>query len=317
VASHVQGFRQIVLSRKEAPMPFTLRQLDTTRSFIRQVSCDALATVIPPDAIDQALAATGTREHRCRRLSLHAIVMLVVAMNLWTHAAIPTVFRHLVRGLRWLWPTDVAVPRSSAFVYRRYQLGARPLAWLFRTRCRPLATARTPDAFLFGLHLMAIDGTTENLPDTPANARTFGYPHNGHGDGPFPQAQIVYLVECGTHAIVDAGIWPIRTHERVGGHRLLRSVGPGMLVMADRGFHSYRMVAATLARGAHLLVRLSTLSNPPVLEPLADGSQLGLNARPPETWQRTFVLFDVCLSRWRTNVSLAPIQNSSSKIPVR
>jgi len=197
-----------------------------------------------------------------------------VAMNLWTHAAIPTVFRHLVRGLRWLWPTDVPIPRSSAFVYRRYQLGARPLAWLFRTRCRPLATARTPGAMLFGLRLMAIDGMVENLPDTPANAEVFGYPHNGHGDGPFPQAQIVYLIECGTHAIVDAGIWPIRTHERVGGHRLLRSVDPGMLVTADRGFHSYRMVAAILARGAQLLIRLSTVVHAPVLETLADGSQL-------------------------------------------
>lgn len=34
--------------------------------------------------------------------------------------------------------------------------------------------ARTPGAFLFGLRLMAVDGTTEMVPDTPENA-LFGY----------------------------------------------------------------------------------------------------------------------------------------------
>ena len=38
---------------------------------------------------------------------------------------------------------------------------------LFRRICRPIATEETPGAFLFGLRLMAIDGTREDLADTP------------------------------------------------------------------------------------------------------------------------------------------------------
>ena len=53
---------------------------------------------------------------------------------------------------------------------------------------------------------------------------------------PSRKCKAVYLAECGTHAIVDAGFWPCHTSERVGGLRMLRSLGPGMLVMWDTGF---------------------------------------------------------------------------------
>ncbi len=106
-------------------------------------------------------------------------------------------------------------------------------------------------------------------------------PYNAQGGGALPQAQIVYLVECGTHAIVDAGIWPYATHERVGSRRMLRSVGPGMLVLWDRGLHGYYMLAETLARGAHVLARLSIATNPPVLKTLSDGTEL-VSIKPPK-----------------------------------
>jgi hypothetical protein len=127
---------------------------------------------------------------------------------------------------------------------------------------------------------MAIDGTVANLPDTPENARHFGRPQNAQGGGALPQAQIVYLVECGTHAIVDAGIWPYATHERVGSRRMLRSVGPGMLVLWDRGLHSYHMLTAAIACGADVLARLSTSTTPTVIKTLTDGTQLVV-IRPP------------------------------------
>jgi hypothetical protein len=103
---------------------------------------------------------------------------------------------------------------------------------------------------------MAIDGTVEDVADTPANVAVFGRHHADRGDSAFPQVQGVYLVECGTHAIVDAGFWPCHTSERQGGFRMLRSVGPGMLVMWDRGFHDFDMVAQAHATGAHVLARV-------------------------------------------------------------
>jgi hypothetical protein len=169
---------------------------------------------------------------------------------------------------------SIKLPSDSAIAYRRAQLGARPLVALFKQLCRPLASPDTQGAFLFGLRLMALDGTTEDVPDTPANAAAFGRHSSSRGASAFPQVQAVYLVECGTHAVLDCGFWPCHTSERIGGKRLLRSVSKGMLLMWDRGFHDFDMIVAARKRGAHVLGRLPAHVKPQPLRTLPDGSLL-------------------------------------------
>jgi hypothetical protein len=84
----------------------------------------------------------------------------------------------------------------------------------------------------------------------------------------------VYLIECGTHVVTNAGFWPCHTSERIGGFRLLRSVRRGMLVMWDRGFHDFDMVVAVRQRKAHVLSRLLAHVKPVPLRTLPDGSLL-------------------------------------------
>ena len=47
---------------------------------------------------------------------------------------------------------------------------------------RRIATAETPGAFLGRLPVMAVDATVLDVPDTPANARVFGYPGSRRGN---------------------------------------------------------------------------------------------------------------------------------------
>ena len=256
-------------------MPFTVRQFEQEDNFCQQVSLDAFQQVIPPTQVEAVLATYGPVGTRVRRLTPQAIVWLIIVMHVFSRSSLAHVFHHLVRGLRFLWPDPLyQLPGDAALSYRRYQLGAKPLAALFHAICRPLATPATTGAFLFGLRLMAIDGTTEDVADTPENARAFGRHQVARGKTAFPQLKGVYLVECGTHAIVDAGFWPIHCSERTGGLRLLRSVGAGMLVMWDRGFHSFEMIVATLARGAACVGRLPAHVHPQVVRRLPDGSFL-------------------------------------------
>ena len=119
------------------------------------------------------------------------------------------------------------------------------------------------------------------MPDTGANAAVFGRHQSDRGPSAFSQVQGVYLVECGTHAIVDVGFWPYHTSERVGGFRLLRSVKPGMLLMWNRGFHDYDMVAQVQQRGVHVLSRLPAHVKPEVVP---DGSYLAY--LKPSDYQR-------------------------------
>jgi hypothetical protein len=256
-------------------MGYRIREVTAEDKFSRALSMEALARAIPQATITTVLGELDAEAVRERKLTMTAVVLVLIAMNLATHLPIDAVLRHLGRGLRFIWPDpEIALPGKSALSYRRYQLGARPLVALFQRVCQPLTTPATPGAYLFGLRLMAIDGTVEDVPDTPANARAFGRHSGGRGQSAFPQVLGVYLVECGSHAVVDAGFWPCQTSERVGGHRLLRAVGPGMLVMWDRNFHSYDMVAAARRRGAQVLGRLPAGVQPTPVRPLADGSQL-------------------------------------------
>jgi len=256
-------------------MPFTLRQLTPSDNFCQHLSLDAFQQVISSVQIEAALAAFGPAKTRNRRLTPGAVMWLVIAMHLFSDASLAHVFGRLVRGLRFLWPDPCyRLPGDAALSYRRYQLGAKPLVALFQAICKPMATLQTKGAFLFGLRLMAIDGTVEDVADTQENARTFGRHSGDRGEGAFPQIQGVYLVECGTHAIVDAGFWPRKSSQRTGGLRLLRSVCPGMLGMWDRGFHSFQMVTRTLAQGAHCLGRLPAQAHPQLVRRLSDGSSL-------------------------------------------
>jgi hypothetical protein len=267
-------------------MPFTLRQFEQEDNFCQQVSLDAFQQVIPPTQVEAVLATYGPVGTRVRHLTPRAIVWLIIAMHLFSRSSLAHVFQHLIRGLRFLWPDPLyQLPGDAALSYRRYQLGAKPLVALFHAICRPMATPQTPGAFLFGLRLMAIDGTTEDVADTPENAQAFGRQKTPRGQSAFPQLKGVYLVECGTHAIVDAGFWPIHRSERTGGLRVLRSVGAGMLVMWDRGFHSCEMILATLARGAACVGRLPAHVRPQVVRRLSDGSFLAY-LRPSDYHER-------------------------------
>jgi hypothetical protein len=256
-------------------MGFMIREIDTDCTFSSAVTVDALRQALPPEAITQVIAQEGVGEIRQRRLTMVVVIWLVIALHLYPTVSISGVLRKLVRGLRFIWPDpSISLPTDSALAYRRSQLGGRPLVALFKQVCQPIATEHTQGAWLFGLRAMALDGTTEDLPDTPANAAAFGRHSTTRGTSAFPQVQGVYLVECGTHAVVDAGFWPCHTSERVGGFRMLRSVRRGMLLMWDRGFHDFAMVVAVRQRKAHVLSRLPAHVKPVPLRTLPDGSVL-------------------------------------------
>ena len=256
-------------------MALMIRQIAERDPLDTHLCLDALAQVFPPATVATVLAECRATEERTRKLPALVTLVFCIAMNLYAADDLAHVFRRLVAGLRWLWPDPSGLRVSKgALCQARYRLGARPLALLFRRVCRPLATPATPGAFLFGLRLMALDGTTLDVPDTPANVRAFGRQTAPRGTCAWPRVQLVALSECGTHAICDAGVWPWDADERTAGRRLLRSVGRGVLLLWDRGFHSCTTIAATRARGAHFLGRLPATDKPRPVRVLADATQL-------------------------------------------
>ena len=224
------------------------------------------------------LFSNPSQHQRERALPTPLVVALVIALNIWAQDSIVDVLKNLVTGLSQQWirlGQRWRVPSKSSISEALQRVGPQVMSRLFHRLARPLATPETSGAFLGGLRLMAVDGSVFDLPDTQENARVFGYPGSRRGTrAAFPKARLVFLVEAGTHLFCDALISPYRRHERVQVRRLLRSLTPGMLLMWDRGLHSFRMVHETLATGAHYLGRVPANVKFEVVKPLEDGSYL-------------------------------------------
>ena len=238
----------------------------------------AVEAAIPPDAIAEAIGKTDSVEERQRKLPSQLVVCLVIAMSLWSSDSMQTVLKKLVNGLSTQWIRLAQywrVPSSSSISEARQRIGCQVMSQLFHQVVRPLATRQTPGAFLGGLRVMAVDGTVFDVPDTEANARVFGYPGSRRGTrAAFPKVRLVLLVEAGTHLIVDALMCPYHMGERVRVKKLLRSVTLGMLLMWDRGLHSYAIVNATIAQGCDYLGRVPANVKFEVVQVLDDGSYL-------------------------------------------
>jgi hypothetical protein len=222
------------------------------------VLLEALSTRIPPQRIEAVLEAAGRRERRVRRLPAVAVVWLVIALGIWSEASIPTIWRRLVGTLRSLF---LAIDRQpppvkSAFSQARQRLGPAPLRRLFRQTAGPLADPQTIGAFYKGMRMNVIDGVHLDVPDTAANAAAFGRPSTRReGEsvaGGYPQILVVYLNEAGTHGIQEALIRRATDGEQPAAHALLGQVAGGDLVLWDKGFYSYSLLADAMRRGLEI-----------------------------------------------------------------
>jgi len=238
----------------------------------------AIEVAIPATSIQQAIAKTKAEEDRHRSLPAQLVVCLIIAMSLWSRDSMRDVLKNLIDGLSEAWVKIGKYwrfPCKSAITQARQRLGAGVMRHLFHQLVRPMATSETVGAFLNGLRIVVIDGTCLDTPDSYENARVFGRPGSRPGTrAAFPKVRLVILVEAGTHLIFDALMCPYRIGERVRSLKLLRSVRSGMLLMWDRGLHSYAMVQATVSKGCNYLGRIPANVKFLNEEALNDGSYL-------------------------------------------
>jgi hypothetical protein len=240
------------------------------------ISIGVLSRTYPPELVDRVVAECGRAERRTRLLPARVMVYYAMALALFSSSSYEEVMRNLVEGLDWSsgWRRPWTVPSQVAITKARARLGSEPVRALYERVACPLATKGAPGAFCGDLRLMAIDGTTLDLADTFANEAEFGRPGSARGEGraAFPQLRAVGLAECGTHAIVDCRLGPIKAGEGTLASTLWESLEPGMLLLADRGFWSFKAWQAARSSGAELLWRVRKNLILAVDEVLCDGS---------------------------------------------
>jgi len=201
-------------------------------------------------------------------------------MALYSEGSYEDVLSQLTDGLSWAsgWQERYRPPSKSAIFQARARLGSGPLAALFERVARPIGGEQAPGVWLAGRRLVAVDGTCVDVADTTANAEHFGRPGVNKGEqAAFPQARVVALAECGTHAVFAAEIGRYSQSEATLTGPLLDRLEAGMLLTADRGFFSYALWRKAIGTGAGLLWRVRTDKTGPKpshVEDLPDGSWL-------------------------------------------
>ena len=239
------------------------------------ISLGVLASSVPRDVVDDAIAVTGRGARRAGgKLPPHVMVYLVMALALFADEDYAEVAARLGGALRgWGCWDQGWDPAPGAITQARQRLGPEPVAEVFRQVAVPVAGLDTAGAFLGPWRLMPVDGMEWDVPDTAANRAAFGV--SGGERAAFPKIRVVTVAECGSHAAVLAAAGPAAgkgSGEKSLARRLYPRLEQDWLLIADRGFCCFADWRAAAGTGAALLWRAPADARLPVLEMLPDGS---------------------------------------------
>jgi hypothetical protein len=252
-----------------------------------RIGVGVLTAAFPPELVDLAVEEWDVRERRHRMLPARVMAYYAMAYAMFSGDGYTEVWNKLLGGLAWAkryrQRRQVGMqPTTAALTKARARLGWESMAAILDAPTTRLAldAAAAPWAYFHGLRVLAADGFTMNVARTPATVAAFGVPGNGGGKGPYPQVRVVALAETGTGSLQGVQVGPLTDGEQTMARRLWPRLGPGDVVVADRGFLSYADLAAIIASGAHAVLRVKADTDLPVLRVADDGSWVSRIADP-------------------------------------
>jgi hypothetical protein len=262
------------------------------------ISLGVLASSVPRDVVDDAIAAAGKGARRAGgKLPPHVMVYFVMALALFADDDYEEVAARLAETLRgWGGGDQAWDPTPGGITQARQRLGPEPVAEVFSQVAVPVADLDTIGAFLGPWRLMSVDGMEWDVPDTGRNRAFFGSSGTGGDDqAAFPKIRVVTVSECGSHAPVLAAMGPAAA-KGSGEQSLARELYPDLeedwLLIADRNFYNWRDWLAAAGTGAALLWRVKSSLLLPVLELLPDGSYRSVLISPEITGKKREALIE-------------------------
>lgn len=153
-------------------------------------------------------------------------------------------------------------PDSGAYCRARHKLRAEVLRQLVREIATKLS-ASTPEPWLWlGKRVKLVDGFTFTMPDTPENQAEFPQAKMQAPGLGFPIARACAVLSLAHAGIMDVALGPYAGKE-TGETALLRQVLDGFetgeVLLADRYFCSFFMLAILKSRGIEVCMRLHQL----------------------------------------------------------
>lgn len=195
-----------------------------------------------------------TRE---RRLNLETTLALILNMvrpgeRLGYQKVIDRFFSDT--GLAFPGQDIVKPPDKAAFQRARKKIPVAVFQLLFTaaTACAQALARQHTKLTWNGFRVLAMDGTKKNLPDSPELREYFDAPHQAH----FPQMLTGVLFDVLAKIPLNYIRAPFYASERDLARELLQDLGPGDLLLVDRGYPGYEMFHAIIQQGVDFLARL-------------------------------------------------------------
>jgi len=145
---------------------------------------------------------------------------------------------------------------DSAFCQARARLPLAAYRAVLRGQVKALAPDTRAQGTWRGHRTFLVDGSSFSMPDAPELRARFGTSGRAKPGCSFPVARIVALFHAGTGLLLEVVAAPLRAHEMAAVGGMHAHIGPGDVLVGDRGFCSFLHLAMLAARGAHAVIRM-------------------------------------------------------------
>jgi hypothetical protein len=260
-----------------------------------------LRELLPPERVAAAVQAEGVKFIDCLYtplVTLWTFLAQVLGPDRSCAAAVAKLLALLGARGGGADEQDLCDPDTGPYCKARKRLPESLLARLAREsgaelhRKRPAAAGELPG----GRPVKVADGTTLSMPDTPENQAAYPQQARQKAGLGFPVMRLVAVLSLGCAAVLGVAVGPYKG-KRTGETALLRTLldapggeqvlSAGDVLLADRYYASYWMVALLLGRGVDSVLRQHQLRK----TDFRTGTRLGRGdhritwakpARPPE-----------------------------------
>ncbi len=151
---------------------------------------------------------------------------------------------------------------DSAWCQARSRLPKGLLGALIRRSDSRLSDMLAQRYFVWGRPIFFVDGTTISMPDTPDLAEAFGRADGQRGVSRFPIARMTIITRTGVESIVDYRIGAYRQSEETQLHQMWDSIDRGAILVADKKFCSFYILAKLRQKGVDMIVPLHQRRDP-------------------------------------------------------
>jgi len=211
-----------------------------------------LAGVIPAQLLSSADEGPNSRE---RLFTLR----LTFECFLWQLLNPATACREVVRQVQALCRLQEQAPpdeNTSAYVQARQRLPQERFEEVLHATARAADQRAGEVGRLAGRPVKVVDGSTVQMPDTPANQQAYPQPSTQKPGCGFPVMRLVVLFSLASGALLDLAMGSLHSHDL----RLLAALWEGLragdILLGDRGFGDYLTLARLPLQGVDVVARL-------------------------------------------------------------